>query len=449
MNKVLIKNGTLINEGRIWNADILIEDKLIIRLDENGINDPSAKIIDASGKYIIPGVIDSQVHFREPGLTQKDDLWHASRSAVSGGTTSFMEMPNTIPKALTQDLLEDKYQLGAKNSIANYSFYMGTSNENSDEVFRTDPKRVCGVKIFMGASTGDMLVDRPETLRTLFSKNHPLIPIALHCEDETTIRRNTDLYREKYGEQIPISMHPEIRSAEACYLSSSLAISLAKEYNARIHILHLSTEKEMSLFEKGNLPLREKRITSEACIHHLWFSAKDYETKGSFIKWNPAIKNESDRLALFQAMLDDKLDVIATDHAPHTLDEKMNTYFKSPSGGPMVQHSLLAMLEFYHRKQISLEKIIHKMCHAPAEIFRVHKRGYLKEGYFADIAILNLNSNWTVDKSNVNYKCGWSPMEAVNFHSEVELTLVNGKIAYNKGSWDDSIRGERLTFDRD
>jgi dihydroorotase len=449
MKKILIKNGTLVNEGRIWNADLLIEDKIISRIDEAGISDSQATVIDATGKYIIPGVIDSQVHFREPGLTQKDDLWHASRSAVSGGTTSFMEMPNTIPKALTQELLEEKYQLGNKNSIANYSFYMGTSNENSDEVFKTNPKNVCGVKIFMGASTGDMLVDSPETLRRVFSKNHPLIPIALHCEDEATIRKNTDLFREKYGEDMPMKMHPELRSAEACYLSSSLAVGIAKEYNSRIHILHLTSEKEMSLFEKGNVPLREKRITAEVCIHHLWFSAKDYETKGTYIKWNPAIKQESDRLALFQAMLDDKLDVIATDHAPHTLEEKQNSYFKAPAGAPMVQHSLLAMLEFYHQKKISLEKIIHKMCHAPAEIFRVHNRGYLKPGYFADMVILDMNSNWIVDRSNVNYKCAWSPMEGVNFHSKVEKTIVNGRIAYDNGNWDDTLRGERLTFDRD
>jgi dihydroorotase len=448
MNLLLIKNAQLVNEGRIFSADILIEGDRIAKIDANGISHSSANIIDAKGKFLLPGVIDDQVHFREPGLTTKDDLWHASRSAVSGGTTSFMEMPNTIPKTLTQQLLEEKYQLGKKNSIANYSFYMGTSNENVEEVLRTDPKTVCGIKIFMGASTGDMLVDNPNTLRGIFSKNHPYLPIALHCEDENTIRKNTEIFREKYGENIPFSKHPEIRSAESCFLSSSLAIGLAREYNTRIHILHLSTAKEMSEFENKSKPLREKRITAEVCIHHLWFSDQDYEKKGAMIKWNPAIKSESDRVALFQALLDDKIDVIATDHAPHTLLEKQNSYFQAPSGGPMVQHSLVAMLEFYHNKKISLEKIVAKMCHAPAEIFHVQERGYLREGYFADMVIIDLNSEWTVSRENVNYKCGWSPMEGVLFHSKVETTIVNGRIAYNKGVWDDSIRGMRLTFDR-
>jgi dihydroorotase len=450
MNKLLLKNGTLVNEGKVYQADILIEGDRIVKIEKNGINsfDSGVEVYDATGKHIIPGVIDSQVHFREPGLTHKDDIYSASRSAVSGGVTSFMEMPNTNPQTLTQELLEEKFQIAGKKSFANYSFFMGTSNSNLEEVMRTDPKRVCGVKIFMGASTGNMLVDNPETLRTLFSKNHPSLPISLHCEDENTIRNNTEVYRAKYGEDIPIRFHPLIRSEEACYKSSSFAVSLAKEFNTRIHILHLTTEKEMSLFSPGGI-LKDKRITAEVCIHHLWFSEEDYDRKGTYIKWNPAIKSKSDRDALFQAMLDDRIDVIATDHSPHTIEEKNNTYFKAPSGGPLVAHSLVAMLEFYHKGKISLEKIISKLCHAPAEIFAVSNRGYLREGYYADIAIIDLDSPWIVSKDNINYKVGYSPFEGETFHSKVVTTIVNGSIVYNQGEWKDEVRGMRLEFQRD
>ncbi len=449
MDKTIIRNVTVVNEGRVFQADILIEQERIARVSESGIGKiPGlAEEIDAEGLYCFPGVIDTQVHFREPGLTHKDDLFHASRSAVSGGVTSYMEMPNTHPKTLTQELLEEKYRLAATKSLANYSFFMGTSNDNSEEVLKTNPLNVCGVKIFMGASTGDMLVDNEDTLRFLFSRSNPCLPISLHCEDENTIRKNTDYYREMYGENVPIHIHPKIRSEEACFLSSSFAVGLAKEYGTRIHVLHLSTAKEMQLFTPGG-KLRSKQITAEVCIHHLLFSDEDYDTKGRWIKWNPAIKTKKDREELWKALLDDRIDVVATDHSPHTIEEKMRTYFKCPSGGPMVAHSLIVMLEFVRNGKISVEKAIHKMCHAPAELFQIRDRGYIREGYYADLVLVHPDSPWTVTKENVNYKCGYSPLEGMEFHAKVIRTFVNGKTAYRDGIWDESTRGMRLTFDR-
>ncbi|WCL49185.1 dihydroorotase [Leptospira sp. GIMC2001] len=450
MKRTLITNAQCINENKIYTADVLIEGERISKIDRNGIDPskyPGSTVIDASGKYLLPGVIDTQVHFREPGLEYKEDLWYGSHSAVSGGTTSFMEMPNTNPQTLTQELLEKKYEAASKRSFCNYSFFMGTSNNNLEEVLKTDPTNVCGIKIFMGASTGNMLVDNPEILRSLFSKNNPDIPISLHCEDEPTIRRNIEEMKAKYGENVPIEMHPIIRSEEACYLSSSFAVSMAKEFNTRIHILHLTTEKEMALLDP-NQNLREKRITAEVCVHHLWFSEKDYKTKGAYIKWNPAIKKESDRLGLWKALKEGKIDVIATDHAPHTIEEKENTYFKAPGGGPLVAHSLIAMLEFYKKGEIQLEFIVNKMCHAPAEIFRIKERGYLREGYFADLTLVDLEAEWQVSKSNINYKCGWSPFEGDSFHSKVVGTFVNGNLVYKEGVWSEPGLGKRLEFDR-
>ena len=403
-------------------------------------------MVDASGLLALPGLIDDQVHFREPGLTHKGDLFTESRAAVAGGITSFMEMPNTVPNALTQELLQDKYDRAAQVSLANYSFFMGASNDNLEEVLKTDPRQVCGVKIFMGSSTGNMLVDDTKTLEGLFSQVPMLI--ATHCEDEATIRRNTEIYREKYGEGVPIKCHPEIRSEEACYLSSSRAVELAKKYNTRLHILHISTAKELSLFD-NTIPLKEKRITAEACIHHLWFSKEDYDEKGTLIKWNPAVKEASDRDAIFQAVLDNRIDVIATDHAPHTIDEKENTYFKAPSGGPLVQHSLVAMMDYYHQDKISMERIVEKMCHAPADMFDIDRRGYLREGYYADIVLVDPDNPWTVSKENILYKCGWSPFEGHTFKSKVIHTFVSGHWALQHGKIHEGPVGERLAFLRD
>jgi len=443
--KMLLTNGKLVNEGRVSTVNILIEGELIKTISENEITEDKVdETIDLTGKYIFPGLIDDQVHFREPGLTHKGDIQSESRAAVAGGITSFMEMPNTVPNALTQELLEDKYQRAAEVSVANYSFFMGASNDNIEEVLKTDPKRVCGIKVFMGSSTGNMLVDQEETLTAIFEKSEMLI--ATHCEDEATIRANTKAAKLKYGENVPISQHPIIRSVEACYKSSSMAFELATKLNSRLHILHISTAKELDLFTKG--AVKDKRITSEACVHHLWFSDEDYDKKGTLIKWNPAVKSASDRDAIFQAVLDDKIDVIATDHAPHTLEEKNNTYFKAPSGGPLVQHALVSMLDHYHNGKISLEKIAEKMCHAVADCFDIDKRGYVREGYFADLAIVDLNAEWEVSKSNILYKCGWSPFEGHNFKSKVKMTFVNGNLVYNNGQIDENSKGQRLAFNR-
>ncbi len=444
----LIKNAQIVNEGKIFKGHLLIKDEKIehiFTIDKDITHlELTSKVIDIHNNYLLPGVIDDQVHFREPGLTHKATIFTESRAAVAGGITSFMDMPNTVPNALTQKLLQDKYDIAANNSLANYSFYMGVANNNMDEVLKTDPKTVCGVKVFMGASTGNMLVDNQQTLTQLFSKCKLLI--AAHCEDETTIRKNKDIYKKKYGEDVPIECHPKIRSEEACYLSSSFAINLAKKYNTRFHLFHLSTAKEISLLA-NKTPLREKRITAEACIHHLWFSDEDYKTKGAFIKWNPAIKKPSDRDAILNAVIDGTIDVIATDHAPHTIEEKLSTYFKAASGGPMVQHALVTMLEHYHNGKISLEKIAEKMSHAVADCFKIEDRGFIREGYFADLVVVDMHNPWTVEKENILYKCGWSPMEGQTYQSKIMQTFVNGHLVFNMGAIDEDFRGKRMTFD--
>ena len=440
----LIKNAQLVNEGRIYKADVLIEDKIIKQIATE-INIEVEHIIDAEGLHLIPGVIDDQVHFREPGLTHKANIYTESKAAIAGGITSFMEMPNTNPQTLTQELLEDKYQIAAETSIANYSFFMGASNDNLDEVLKTDPKKVAAIKIFMGSSTGNMLVDNKNVLEKIFSKSSMLI--AVHCEDEKTIQKNTIAAKKKFGEEVPISEHPNIRSAEACFKSSSMAVELAKKHNTRLHVFHLSTEKEIALFD-NSIPLKDKKITAEVCIHHLWFDESKYAEKGTLIKWNPAVKKESDKNALFQALLDDKLDVIATDHAPHTLEEKSNTYFNAPSGGPLVQHALPAMLSFVNQGKISVEKVVEKMCHNPAICFQVKNRGFIREGYFADLVLVDLEKPWEVNKDNILYKCGWSPFEGETFNAQITHTFVNGHIAYEYGRFDEASRGMRLTFDR-
>ena len=445
MAKTLIKHVNIVNEGKIIIGNVLIEDNIISKISESEIDVKADKIIDASGKYLFPGCIDDQVHFREPGLTHKGELYTEAKAAVAGGVTSYMEMPNTVPNVFTQNLLEDKFKRASEVSLSNYSFFMGASNDNLEEVLKTNPKNVCGIKVFMGSSTGNMLVDKRETLEGLFSKCKMLI--ATHCEDEHIIRHNMQVYREKYGEDVHVECHPLIRSEEACYKSSSLAVELAKKYNTRLHILHISTAKEVELFD-NKIPLKEKRITAEACIHHLWFSDADYKTKGNFIKWNPAVKKASDRDAILKGVLENKIDVIATDHAPHTIEEKSQTYFKAPSGGPLVQHSLIAMLEFYHQKKITLEKIAEKMAHAVADCFQIEKRGYIREGYFADIVLVDLNNPWTVEKSNILYKCGWSPFEGTTFHSKITQTFINGNLVYDNGVFDETKKGARLTFER-
>lgn len=442
-----IKNASIVNEGAIFRGDVLIKDSIIEKIFKQDSPDKvaDALTIDAKGNYLLPGVIDDQVHFRDPGLTHKADIYSESKAAVAGGTTSFMEMPNTIPNTLTQDLLEDKYKMAATKSLANFSFYMGASNDNIDEILKTNPRNVCGIKVFMGASTGNMLVDNIDSLNKIFSKSKLLV--ATHCEDESTIQNNTAIFREKYGENVPLDAHPLIRSDEACFKSSRLAVKLAKLHNTRLHILHLSTAKEMTLFD-NSVPLKKKRITTEVCVHHLWFNSNDYSRLGTKIKWNPAIKSKNDQKKLFEALLDDKLDLIATDHAPHTESEKNNTYFKAPSGGPLVQHSLLAMLDFYHKNKITLEKVVEKMCHAPAICFEVEKRGFIREGYWADLVLVDLNSETTVDKNNILYKCNWSPFEGHTFNSEITNTFVNGHLVYDRGNFDESIKGQRLLFER-
>ncbi len=444
MQTILIRNAQLVNEGKVETADVFVKGQYIHKIGTD-LRDIADTTIDAKGLYLLPGLIDDQVHFREPGLTHKATIATEAKAAVAGGITSFMEMPNTVPNTLTQELLEDKYQIAAKASLANYSFFMGASNDNLEEVLKTDPRTVCGVKAFMGSSTGNMLVDNEKTLEGLFSKVEMLI--ATHCEDEATIRANTASHRAQYGEDVPIACHPLIRSAEACYTSSSLAVRLAKKHGSKLHILHISTAKELELFDNG-LALDKKRITAEACIHHLWFTDMDYADKGTLIKWNPAVKTIDDRDAIFQAVLDDKIDVIATDHAPHTLEEKKNTYFNAPSGGPLVQHALVAMLELHHKGLISLEKIVEKMCHSPAVLFQIEKRGYLREGYFADMVLVDLAAPWTVGHTNILAQCGWSPFEDQTFQSRVTHTLVSGHLTYADGKFDERKKGERLSFER-
>jgi dihydroorotase len=452
-----IYNARIVNEGEIFTGGVIIRDGLIHKVFRSKLPEGSpdevrgVPSLDAAGKYLIPGVIDDQVHFREPGLTHKGDIYSESRAAVAGGVTSFMDMPNTNPQTLTQDLLEEKYRLASEKSIANYSFYMGASNDNLDEILRTDPVNVCGLKVFMGASTGNMLVDNPETLDNIFRQVNFLI--AVHCEDEPTIKANAKHFRELYGEDVPLLAHPLIRSEEACYRSTSLAMSLARKYDSRLHVLHLSTAHEMALFSNDR-PLREKKITAEVCVHHLWFSDTDYRVLGNRIKWNPAIKSAHDRESLWKALLEDKLDIIATDHAPHTLEEKANKYFKAPSGGPLVQHSLQAMLDFNCQGRISLEKVVEKMCHAPAECFLVEKRGYIREGYWADLVLVDTGKPCEVRPSNIHYKCGWSPFEEHTFNSTITHTFINGCLAYEaepmllSGNFNEEVRGMRLKFNR-
>ena len=442
--KRLLKNAQIVNEGAIQKADLLIDGDRIAKI-ASSISDADAEIIDLEGKFLMPGVVDDQVHFREPGLTHKGQIYSEARAAVAGGITSFMEMPNTNPQALTQELLEDKYKIGAKDSLANYSFFMGASNENLDEVLKTDPKRVAGVKIFMGSSTGNMLVDNKAVLNSIFSKCDMLI--AVHCEDEESIRANSAKMKAEYGEDLPIRFHPIIRNDEVCYKSSSMAVELAKKHDTRLHILHISSAKETALF-RNDIPLKEKKITAEACIHHLWFDDSSYDEKGTLIKWNPAVKTNKDKEGVWAALLDDRIDIIATDHAPHTLEEKENTYFKAPSGGPLVQHALVAMLEFYHQGKVSLEWIVNKMCHAPADCFQLKERGFIREGYYADLVVLDTNDSWTVAKDNILYHCGWSPFEGTKFKSRISKTFVNGNLVYDNAVFDESTRGMRLEFDR-
>ena len=447
MSTFLIKNAKIVNEGKIFEGDVFIENDTIKEIAEK-ISPKSSNciIIDAEENFLLPGVIDDQVHFREPGLTHKGNIASESRAAVAGGITSFIEQPNTVPNAVTQELLEQKYQIAAESSYANYSFMMGGTNDNLEEVLKTNPKNVAGIKLFLGSSTGNMLVDNPEVLEQIFSSTKMLI--AVHCEDEATIKANTEKYKEEYGEDIPVKYHHLIRSEEACYISSSKAIELAKKTGARLHVFHLSTAKEMELFT-NKIPLEQKQITAEVCVHHLWFTDADYETKGSLIKWNPAVKTEKDRDALWEALLNDKIDVIATDHAPHTLEEKTNKYLSCPSGGPLVQHALVAMFEAHLKGKISVEKIVEKMCHNPAKIFQIEKRGFIKEGYFADLVIVNSHQPWTVKKENILYHCGWSPFEGTNFKSRVTHTFVNGKLVYEKGKVKELKVGKRLLFERE
>lgn len=449
--KILISGAVVVNEGQTFTGSVLISNGLISVVVE-GAHTPAtlegaedALVIDARGKWLLPGVIDDQVHFRDPGLTHKGDLFTESRAAVAGGITSFMEMPNTVPNTLTQELLEEKFMLAKQKSLANFSFYMGASNDNLTEIVKTDPRTICGVKVFMGASTGNMLVDNPQTLEAIFRHSPTLV--AVHCEDETTIRRNTAIAKERFGENVPVSEHPLIRSREACYASSSLAVSLAEKYNTRLHLLHLSTADELGLLS-ASPSNSSKRITAEVCVHHLWFADEDYQRLGSKIKWNPAIKSAADRAALLEALLDNRLDVVATDHAPHTLPEKSNPYFTCPSGGPLVQHSLVAMLEMSRDEKLSPAMVVEKMCHAPARIFSVDRRGFIRQGYHADLVLIDPDNEWTVAPENILYKCGWSPFEGQVFHHRVTHTFVNGHLAWVNGKFDDSTTGERLLFNR-
>jgi dihydroorotase len=444
MKKTLIKNATIVNENEIFVSDVLIEGSYISKI-ERDLTEPNATIINAEGLVLMPGAIDDQVHFREPGLTHKGEIYTEAKAAVAGGVTTYMEMPNTIPQAVTIVELEKKYARAKECSLANYSFFMGGTNSNLEETLKVDYKTVCGLKIFMGSSTGDMLVDNEKTLEGFFEKSNALI--AVHCEFDPMIKETQTRIIAEYGEDIPAYFHPIIRNDEACYKSSSFAVSLAKKYNTRLHILHISSAKELSLFT-NKIPLKQKRITAEACIHHLWFNDEDYKAKGNFIKWNPSVKTEYDRAQIFEAVLDGRIDVIATDHAPHTIEEKSQSYLKAPSGGPLVQHSILAMLEFYKQKKISLEMIVNKMSHNVADIFNIDKRGYIREGYFADLVLINLNKPNTVTKESLLYKCGWSPFEGYTFASSIEKTFVNGHLVYDNGIFDESKKGERLSFNR-
>lgn len=444
MNTILIKAASVVNEGQIFVADVLIKEGFIVKIAPN-IQAEGAKEINAEGLHLFPGMIDDQVHFREPGLTDKADIFSESMAAVAGGITSFMEMPNTVPNTLSQQLLADKYKIASEVSLANYSFFMGASNNNLDEVLKTDPKNVCGIKVFMGSSTGNMLVDNETVLENIF-KDAPML-VATHCEDEKTIRENMARYKAQYGDNITIDMHPLIRSAEACYISSSMAVELAKKHQTRLHILHISTAKEVALFDNIT-PLKDKRITAEACVHHLWFDDRDYATKGNWIKWNPAVKTEQDKDAILKGVLDGHIDIIATDHAPHTIAEKEQPYLQAPSGGPLVQHALSALLEMYHQKKITLEQIAEKTAHNVATCFQVDRRGFIREGYWADLVLVNLNDPVKVTRANLWYKCGWSPFEGQTFQSEITHTFISGNLAYQKGSFMTNEKGKRLAFNR-
>lgn len=444
MNSYLIKNARIVNEGTTFNGDLLIENGYIKEINSS-LSNNSATVIDAKGKYLIPGLIDDQVHFREPGLTHKANIATESRAAVAGGITTFIEMPNTVPQATTQALLQEKFDVAERTSYANYSFMFGGTNDNLEELLKTDPKNVAGIKLFLGSSTGNMLVDNAEVLEKIFSSTKLII--SVHCEDEETIRKNTAHYKAIHGDNIPIELHPIIRSEEACYLSSSRAVELAKKTGARLHVFHLSTAKETELF-RNDIPLEEKQITAEVCVHHLWFSDEDYKEKGTHIKWNPAVKTANDRAGLWEALLDDRIDIIATDHAPHTLEEKANLYTNAPSGGPLVQHALLALMQKVEEGILSIEKLVEKACHNPAKIFQIEKRGFIREGYHADLVLVDPNASQTVTKENVLYKCGWSPFEGTTFCSSISHTFVNGSLVYNEGSFDDKTKGKRITFNR-
>ncbi|WP_139957109.1 dihydroorotase [Flavicella sediminum] len=445
MSSILIKNTNIVNEGKTVATDVLIEGDFIKKIGTNITAPEGSTVIDAKGKHLLPGAIDDQVHFREPGLTHKANIGTESRAAAAGGITTFIEMPNTVPQATTQEELEKKFVRASETSYVNYSFMFGGTNDNLEELLKTDPSKVAGIKLFLGSSTGNMLVDDQDVLRKIFSSTKMLI--SVHCEDEGTIKRNFKEYHDKFGDDIPIKYHPIIRSEEACYLSSSKAIQLAKETGARLHIFHLSTAKETELFS-NDIPLKDKKITSEVCIHHLTFEDKDYDEKGTFIKWNPAVKTAADKKGLWEALLDDRIDVIATDHAPHTLEEKLNNYTKAPSGGPLVQHALPAMINYVKEGKISLEKVVEKMCHNPAILFEIDRRGYIKEGFYADLVLVDLDKSWTATKENTLYKCGWSPFEGTEFKSTITHTFVNGKLIYNEGNFNDEIKGKRIEFNR-
>jgi dihydroorotase len=446
MQDLLIKNASIVNEGRIFSGHVLCSNSRIKKIITSDCPEiAGVKIIDAGGNLLMPGIIDDQVHFREPGLTHKGDIGSESRAAVAGGITSYMEMPNTNPATINSLRLEEKLGIARRTSLANYSFYLGATNDNHEDLMDADPGLVCGVKVFMGSSTGNMLVDDKAALRTIFSKVK--IPVAVHCEDENTIRANALAHRKKFGEDIPVIRHPAIRSAEACYKSSSYAVELAREYGTRLHVLHISTEKELELFDSLT-PVEKKKITAEACIHHLWFDDRDYPRHGSKIKWNPAIKTRRDREALLDALNSGKIDVVATDHAPHTEQEKARSYFNSPSGGPMVQHALVAMMELIRRGRITLEKLVEKMCHAPAIVFNIHRRGFIREGFYADLVIVDPGSSWQVSRENILYKCGWSPMEGVVFSARVTHTIINGHLVFENGVIDNQPRSMQLVFDR-
>ncbi|TQD38566.1 dihydroorotase [Haloflavibacter putidus] len=444
--KILIKNANIVNEGKVFEGDVYIEGDSIVEVASSiSAKSQDVQVIDAEGQYLLPGAIDDQVHFREPGLTHKEDIASGSRAAVAGGITSFIEMPNTNPQTTTIEKLESKFALAEKNAYANYSFMFGGTNDNLEEIKKINPKTTAALKLFLGSSTGNMLVDNEKVLEEIF-KNSPVL-IATHCEDEDTIQKNLAKQKEKYGDDIPIENHPKIRSEEACYLSSSKAVSLAKKTGARLHVFHLSTAKELKLFSNKK-PLKDKKITAEVCIHHLWFNDSQYAEKGTFIKWNPAVKTAKDQEALLKALKDDKIDVVATDHAPHTKKEKENVYTKAPSGGPLVQHALPAMLEFYHSGKLSLEKIVEKMSHNPAILFQIEKRGFIKAGFKADLVLVDLNAPWTVKKDNVLYKCGWSPFEKTTFKSRITHTFVNGRLVYKNFKVLEVKNAQRLTFNR-